>query len=158
MYVRQAGTSDILSVKNCDLKCYYDSYTNAQWDGVTDDYAVNVAICKGTVVGYVLFCQDRENTNLVLIRRLGVLPSFRRRGVGRRLYDSVHDVAKLLSVVHIATTIPEHMCDPRTPFDCTPFLLKLGFQAKMPVAEGLFTYLGEPEAGIVFLAEVNNEN
>jgi GNAT superfamily N-acetyltransferase len=155
--IRPANTSDPIYMKNCDLKCFDEPWDNETWEKMATTAATTVATFRGTPVGFAVYVSPRNRLDTVHLIKLCVTPQHRGRGVGALLFEHVTGFARIVGAKTIEIMIPEYLCDPRQPFSCIDWLKVMGFRADVPIVPDLFTYAGQPEAGIHFTCEVNNE-
>lgn len=137
---------DFGPLMDCDRKCYDVPYKEA--DILKFARGVTVAILNddsenaGKLVGYYVYEMEGQSLRL---KRFGVLPNWRRIGIGSRVMERFHDEATQFKK---ATTIV-----PETHVVSQLFLRHHGWKAVNTV-KGCFTNCGFPEDGFFFIKKV----
>lgn len=156
--IRPANSQDPIYLMNCDLRSVDDPWDNETWDRMAATHATSVATFRGTPIGFAVFVNPADERHVVHLRKLCVIPQHRGRGVGRLLFKFVKDFASVVHAKTLDIVVPEYLTDPRAPFGCVGWLKEMGLRAVLPLVKDAFVYLGQPEDGIRFVCEVNNEN
>jgi len=134
---------DLGPLMDCDRKSYDVPYTEAEVlkfaRGVTVGILNDDSEQSGRLVGYYIY--GMEGTALRL-NRFGVLPNWRRVGIGSRLMERFLDEASMFKKV--TTVVPEANVIAQL------FLRHHGWRA-VNVVKDCFTNCGYPENGFYFL-------
>lgn len=134
---------DLGPLMDADKKCYDVSYKEADVlkfaRGVTVGILNDESEYAGRLVGYYIY--EMEGTTLRL-KRFGVLPNWRRVGIGSRLMERFFDEASMFKKA--TTIVPETHDVPQL------FLRHHGWKA-VNIVKGCFTNCSYPEDGIFFL-------
>lgn len=130
--IRLTRPSDINKLQALDLKCYHYPMPLKMWqeyvNGSGKTGQARVVICEvfTTSAGFAMWniAEDQESAQLL---RIGVLPKFRRNGLGRLLVKScIHDASRA-KCERINVIVPDLHCDPGHPDDVSVFLGRVGF-------------------------------
>lgn len=147
--VRQAKGEDVHYILDLDIKCFDDPWPAEHWRLASGEVNVAVATWYGTPVGMVVFTllETQDSMRFVSMTKLAVKESFRNRGFGTMLLQTVEDFTHEVKASGICITIPESKCTgERTPAD---WLAKVGFKA-VGVNRKCFEAYGVSEDGYLF--------
>ena len=120
---------------------YQDSFYNTVKTSIPQDLA-KLAVFKDLAVGAIC-CRVEQDTNMLYIMTLCVLPKYRYRGIGRKLVETIVEAARKTygckgAYLHVWTTNT----------DAIKFYEKLGFRVK-ETAKGYYKKVDPPDAFIV---------
>jgi len=125
------------------VKCFDYPWDEDRWR--TPEYSVGVATLRKTPIGLVVFEIMDDH---VVLRKLGVRPSFRLRGVSRQLLDEVVTAGMYAGATYIETIVPEPLA-----LEVAHWLLKVGFQG-ISVRPNYFKIGGEVQDGYIFRKDI----
>ena len=140
---------DVHYVLNIDLKCFETQYDMESWEIIfSENIPVIVAVIDETPIGYMSMYSTQ---GILWIGRIGVLPAFRRRGIGTKLLD--FGLSQALDETEARVTIPEYQCRPNEPDDASQWLLNRGFRCQQERPD-VFTAYGRMYDGYQFAKEI----
>jgi len=141
--VRPATAEDFTYVTDIDVKCFDYPWDEEKWQ--TPSYSIGVATLRKTPIGMVVF---EIVGGMVVLHKLGVRPTFRKRGVSRQLLDEVVTASMYAGATYIETIIPESLG-----LEMAGWLAKLGFRG-MGIKPNQFLNFGQPEDGYIFRKDI----
>lgn len=129
--LRKVKQHDIAYLQNIDLKCFDDLYDIDTWGAIneSDNETIVVALLNNTVVGFVVYGVEGPNPMEVHVYKLGVLPKWRHKGIGRKLLNHVDKYAHLVGANNISCSVPEDLITGVN--DATTWLKRMGLRAKL---------------------------
>lgn len=163
--IRLSRMDDLNSIKDIDLKSYVYSLTTAQWQEllkaskndeqarvIMAEYELDVVSPHGyrTRSNPAGFAVWQKHDGDYLLLRLGVVPEFKRRGVGSLLFSTIVTDARKKGIDTIWATIPDCHALPGDPDDASAWLLKMGFRATGKIIEEYKFMYGRMREGIEF--------
>ena len=145
-----ARTNDINVLADIDLKAYeypcgVDYFKEVVATNPNDQFALIASTPKAAVAYVTVHVLDTQAE----IFRFGVLPKYRRIGVGTLLMTKLMNRLALTKCTTAITTVPEFVCDPRDLNDVSNFLLFTGFKATMLERDYFYMY-GRRYDGVKF--------
>lgn len=146
---------DINVIHNLDFKSYHYPIDPSEYKQLVSRGTAlsSIAVVGDKKVGFAIWERGaRENAAYII--RLGVLPSYRRKGIGRKILGWVcadireNKDIKLNSKLRVV--LPQVIClGPEDPDDVSGFMKKVGFKW-IDTMEDLFYHYGRNEDGLVF--------
>lgn len=127
--IREARPEDLNRLQHSDLKCFDYSWDAEEWKFAIENYSVKLATYYGTPVGFSVMAIVTEPKRIGHLFKLGVIPTFRRRKLGRQLIAGAMGFTQFAGLNEIEAIIPEMLCRPGEPQDILGFLAKVGFRA-----------------------------
>jgi len=152
--IRVCRATDINELANMDNKCYEYPYTLEDWQALAPaagkkDHPRAVLIeAMRRNVGFMLWQYLSEETAQLI--KLGILPSFRRNGLGQLLMESFVSTCIRENMKTATITVPEINCCPGEPDDCSVFLNKMGFTTTGVIVPNFAYMYGEQVEGFQF--------
>ena len=158
IHVRGCRLSDANEMVDIDIKCFEDAWPVDEWNriGHNAEYAISVATMFGTVVGFGVFRYDEES-NDVVIEKLAVKPSYRRKGASLHLLAGGVDYGKTKAAKALTIIVPESTIYPG-PASIGGWLTAVGFKATKPFLKRRFEAYGHYEDGVKFFAPLRYGN
>jgi ribosomal protein S18 acetylase RimI-like enzyme len=147
--IRDAGPRDQVHIIDCDIKCFDMAWSIDNWTFVLANHVIKLATFYRTPVGFAVLAFDNES-RVLHVPKLGVKPTYRRRGVGRQLMQEAINFAQQTCARHLETVVPESILRPGEPAYVGDWLLKVGWKAT-GIVKGVFTSMGEKEDGVKFI-------
>jgi len=146
--IREAWATDQVRLIDIDIKCFDAAWSPDAWALASGNYVIKVATFYGTVIGFETFFHAKDH-NSVFIPKLGVLPAYRRKGIGRSFVKDAIEFAGQVKATRLETLLPESMLRPGEPVFCGEWMNKVGFKAT-GIEKDVFVAMGQPEDGIRF--------
>lgn len=157
--VRLTRPDDINVLEALDLKTYHYPLTLKQWQshvqgsGKKGAARLLLTSVNGLAVAFVM-CSINNEKNQVSIDRLGVLPKYRRLGLGTMLVKESILHANREKCDSLITTVPHIHCRPGDDDDVSEFLIAVGFAATS-VLKNWATMYGSDVDGYVFERKID---
>lgn len=148
-----------------DLKCFIYPQDAQFWSQKVKDMGQTFTK-DGTKTTVALAVLGKEpvaiistvlSEGVLTIDRFGVLPGYRRKGIGRKLLNAVAASAKRMGGETAVITVPDFMCHPGDPDDCSAALRALGFKTSGKVTYNAFHMYGEYRDGYQWTKELTDE-
>lgn len=163
--VRIVRPTDQNHLHTLDLKCFIYPQPAQYWAQKVKDMGqsfsadnskttVALAVYGNEPVGIICAVMKQ---GVVDIERLGVLPKFRRKGVARKLLGTILGSAKKMGGETAVITVPDFMCSPGDPDDCSVALKALGFRTTGKITYDAFHMYGQARDGYQFIKDLTNE-
>lgn len=165
--VRLTRPGDINSVTAIDLKCYHYPLPMKEWQalingsGKQGQARIVVTEVYRASAGFAMWSVDEDR--ICNLHRVGVLPKFRRNGLGTVLVAACvrhcfetnktgkEDLIKTARVV-----VPDIHCSPGDPDDVSAFLSSCDFKPTGKIIPEFKTMYGQPVDGYVFERGTNH--
>ena len=152
--VRLTRPDDINSITTIDLKCYHYPMSMKSWQellngsGKRGQARVVVTEVYRKPAGYAMWTFDEDHTGI--LHRVGVLPKFRRNGIGTVLVAAAlkHSFENHVDTMRI--TVPDIHCCPGDVDDVSAFLNACEFNTTGEIVPEFKTMYGELVDGYVF--------
>lgn len=134
--IRLSRPDDMNRLVSMDLKCYQYPHLMDWWKAFLDpkdkERSSNATVMEvnGSLCGYCAWDINKSEDPEVItleIRRLGIVPTHRRRGYSRKLLYRANSAAKAAKATCMTVFVPELLCNPGDPDDLSEFLNKSGF-------------------------------
>lgn len=106
LVIREPGPGDLEAIEQLEKQCFADPWSAAVIDSelhASGRYH-RVALAQNQIVGYLLAMWILDELH---VNKLGVLPRFRRRGVGRELIDDCETFARSRGITTIRLEVRE---------------------------------------------------
>ena len=152
--IRLTRLEDANVLSMLDLKSYPYPFTLERWKELTRESGKKskpkVVVCEilRKPCAFALWNLADEDTARLI--RLGVIPRFRRNGIGRILMNKVKHHCQIERVDKIQVIIPDIHCQPGDPDDVSGFLSKTLFHTTGEVISDFRYMYGEWRDGYVF--------
>jgi len=158
--IRLSRPNDINSITDMDLKCYPYPLEMSEWQekikgSGNKDYARIVVAEYGPMpLGFAMWSADLEHVGQ--LHRLGVLPQFRRKGLGTLLLAACNSHCRENQCDVLRTIVPSLHCQPGDPDDVSVFLTRTGFRATGKVLHSYRIMYGDEVDGYEFERRTDN--
>jgi GNAT superfamily N-acetyltransferase len=158
--IRLTRPTDINALKDLDLKTYQYPLELDQWQaringsGKPDESMIVVTEVYRKPVAYAMWNIDKEH-NGVHLERLGVLPKFRRNGLGSRLIQRCMQYGYDKFCEEVRIVIPSIYCCPGEPDDVSAFMNANQFKPNGTIAHNMRKMYGESVDGYVFARPID---
>lgn len=146
--IREAWANDQVRLLDIDIKCFDNAWSPDAWALAGANYVIKVATFYGTVIAFQTFFHDKDH-NTVFMPKVGVLPAYRRKGIGRSFVKDAIEFAGQVKASRLETLIPESMLRPTEPSFCGHWTKSVGFKAT-GIEKDVFVAMGQLEDGIKF--------
>lgn len=145
--IRKPEVTDINALLDIDLKSVDNYWTLDQWRGmcVNHDTYVSLATYFNDPAGFII-CNITGR-----ILKIAVKPTFRNKGIGTRLIETVKYWATENNIPGLGIVVPESLCYNS---DICKWLNNQGFLANGVLKDGV-TYCNEVEDGFLFIRIAN---
>lgn len=161
IHVRGCRLSDANELIDIDIKSFEDAWPADEWNrvGHNAEYAISVATLFGAVIGFGVFRYD-EDTNDVMVVKLAVKPTYRRKGASLHILAGGIDYAKTKAAKNLTIIVPESTIYPdgNVPSMIGGWLQAVGFKAMRPFLRRHFEAYGQVEDGVKFYAPLRYGN
>lgn len=146
--IRKPESQDLNYILDIDLKCFEDNWSYHEWREILYDsrYGVLIGTYKSMPVGFIVWFGGAQEG---LITRLGVKPTYRKKGVGSQLLLAVEVILTQQGIKEVHFPIPESLCQPGTEYDVSKWLTTRKYKAGS-LMHGTGVYCGVKEDEIVF--------
>ncbi len=144
--VRGITGDDVNDLLDIDIKCFDYAWTPAEWSQICKTHAIAVGTYFGTPVGFGVCLRIGTDVEL---RKVAVKAPYRRRNLGRKLYNACVRFAIENHCTRMFAVVPESLIYPGS--ECIgSWLRKLGFRAQKPFIKDCFRMYGQSEDGVKF--------
>ena len=153
--IRLTRPNDINTLKALDLKTHQYPMPLEEWQkringsGKKDEARIVVCEVSKIAVGFAMWSIDFEQKFSHLLR-LGVLPDFRGRGIGRVLVHKCAQHSHENQCEKIKIVVPHVNCCPGDPDDVSTFLGKVEFHATGEIIHNWRVMYGDDIDGYIF--------
>jgi ribosomal protein S18 acetylase RimI-like enzyme len=124
--IRDVKKEDFSHLYDCDIKCFDYVWSDDEWEFAATNYAIKVGHWYGTPVGFAVFMLGEKQA--VTVIKVGVKPNFRKRGIGRNLFNEAFRFAVSMGAAELNCIVPETLCLPDEPQCILPWLKKMGMK------------------------------
>ncbi len=160
--IRLVRPNDMNKLQTLDLKCYPYPLPLSEWQeklkGSGKEDEARIVICEvfNTAAGFAMWTIDKEHDGSHLVR-LGVVPKFRRNGIGTLLVDACVRDTRKYGCEFIRTIVPHIHCCPGDSDDVSVFLTHSNFSpaTKHGVQHGYREMYGKRVDGYVFERKID---
>lgn len=152
--IRLSRPTDINTLLALDIKSYNYPLSLDNWQvlvkGSGQKFEPRVVLVEvfRRPVGFAMWQQKDED--IVVFLRLGILPQYRKKGLGRLLVTKCVEDSRLREVKKVQISIPELHCIPEDPDNVVGFLNRVGFQPTGEIVENYSVMYGESVDAYVF--------
>ena len=157
MTVHQLGRTNQDVIAKLDYESYFFALLRGRLEGLSTNLSVmaTVATHQGNPIGFAIWERAKSNRDSKpIIHRLGVLPAFRRQGVGTKILGWVLDDLRREGGDTLVSTLSLNTCRGSSdPHDVSGFMTKMGFKCVAEVDEAFFEYF-EDVPGYVFEKDI----
>jgi GNAT superfamily N-acetyltransferase len=154
--IRLSRPADFDDIINMDLKCYEYPMSTETWreyinkSGRAGEAKIVILEIDRKSVGFA-FWQDlpareappRSESTELMIAKLGILPGFRRQGLGEMLLTKAEGEASFNGLGRVYLWVPHHNCHPGDSDDVSVFLNHCGYLATGECMEGPYIMYGD---------------
>jgi GNAT superfamily N-acetyltransferase len=147
---------DINLIHTLDFKTYQYAFDIKEWGQLVQRGTVlsTLAVVNDVKVGLGVWERGAKGKP-AYIHRLGVLPNFRNKGIGRKILSWIDLDLAAGRKEKVRTVLSQASClGPRDPDDVSGFMKSVGFTWVEEV-ENAFTQYGKVYPGLVFERKVN---
>lgn len=137
---------------DCDIKCFDYPWSSDSWAFAAEEYVLKVATYYGTPIGFAVYLFNEEK-GVAQFPKIGVKPTFRRRGVGRMLLRDGIKFATTMGAPLIETVLPESILRPNEPNFVGEWMTKMGWKAT-GIERDFYPMMGQKEDGIRFILKL----
>jgi GNAT superfamily N-acetyltransferase len=138
-----------------DLKCFDYPWLPSDWRDISNTCFGTVATYRGTPIGMIVFKVGCYGDIEVL--KIAVKPTFRNRGIGKRLLFHAICYGQTVQASHLVLVIPETQINPGHTNDLSKWLSQLHFRAQAPLLRNHYRQYGEDVDGVVFTLRIPSE-
>ena len=139
---------DIRRVRELDVRCFYEPWSEDIWSFCIQNYFTRVATHNTGLVGVVVAGQDADNPSQMRLMKAAVAPQFRRQGRSIELLRRVAEYAHERDCSAIDCWIAESYIYPTdSPWCVLGWFQKCGFK-NVEIQRDMFRMQGYPEDGI----------
>lgn len=158
--IRLTRPTDINALKDLDIKSYHFPLELEDWQarisgsGKPNESMIVVTEVYKKPVAYAMWNVDKEH-NGIYLERLGVLPKFRRNGLGSRLVNRCMQHGYDQFCEEVRVIVPSIHCFPGHPDDVSAFMNFNGFKTNGEIVHDMRKMYGQTVDGYIFVRKID---